>query len=57
MATFSKKALGIPAEEAKPFQIPMLLEALRPMLSVMLGKDHAEVVINEIRRDLSLAAR
>jgi hypothetical protein len=56
MTTFSRKALGVPAEEAKPFQIPMLLEALRPMLNVMLGKEHAEAVINEIRRDLSLAA-
>jgi hypothetical protein len=55
ITTFSQKALGIPAEEAQPFQIPKLIEALRPMLNVMLGKDHAEAVIGEIRRDLSIA--
>lgn len=56
ITTFSQKALGVPAEDVKPSEIPRLLEALRPMLNVMLGKDHAEAVIGEIRRDLSIAA-
>lgn len=56
ITTFSQKALGVPAEQVKPFEIPKLLEALRPMLNVMLGKEHADAVIGEIRRDLSVAA-
>lgn len=55
ITTFSEKALGVSAEEVKPSEIPTLLEALRPMLNVMLGKEHAEAVIGEIRRDLSVA--
>jgi hypothetical protein len=52
MKTSSQKALGLPPEAAERMHVPKLLDAIRPMLNVMLGKDHAETIILEIRRDL-----
>lgn len=56
MKTFSQKALGVSPESTRAADVPKLLEAIRPMLSVMLGKDHAETVIGELQRDFGQAA-
>jgi hypothetical protein len=55
MKTFSQKALGIQPDAARSSDLPKLLDALRPMLTVMLGREHAEVVIGEIRGDFGSA--
>jgi hypothetical protein len=53
MKTSSQKALGLAPEATQLTHVPKLLDAIRPMLNVMLGKDHAETIILEIRRDLA----
>ena len=56
MKTFSQKTLGVAPEATQPAHVPQLIEAIRPMLTVMLGKDHAETVIGELQRDFGVAA-
>ena len=52
MKTSSQKALGLAPEAANMTHVPKLIDAIRPMLNVMLGKDHAETIILEIQKDL-----
>lgn len=45
---FAQKALASKPEDLTPAQLPQLIEALRPMLVVMIGKDPSQVVLDEI---------
>lgn len=48
---FSKVALDCEPEELTRAHVPELIEALRPMLAVMVGKDPSRVLLDEIARD------
>lgn len=50
--TFAKQALGVAPDQVKPADGVRLLDAMRPMLSTLLGKQRAEEVAALIRRDL-----
>jgi hypothetical protein len=48
--SFAKKQ-GVPAfEQLTPDHLPALVEDIRPMLNVMIGKAPAEALLNEIGR-------
>ena len=49
--TFAQKALARKPKEITPAQIPALIEAIRPMLVVMIGREPSSVVLEEIRRE------
>lgn len=49
--TFAQKAVARKPEELTAAEVPQLIEALRPMLVVMIGKSPSEVVLAEIARD------
>ena len=49
--TFAQKAVSRKPEELTPAEVPQLIEALRPMLVVMIGKSPSEAVLAEIARD------
>jgi hypothetical protein len=46
--TFAQKSVARKPEELTRADMPMLLEAMRPMLAVMIGKDAGRVVLDEI---------
>jgi len=48
---FAQKALARKPEELTSAQVPQLIEALRPMLVVMIGKEPSTVVLDEIARE------
>lgn len=48
---FAQKALSRKPEEITPAHVPALLEAMRPMLVVMIGKEPSGVVLDEIARE------
>jgi hypothetical protein len=52
MKTSSQKALGIAPENVQINQAGAVIDAIRPMLNVMLGRDHAETIVQDIRKDL-----
>jgi hypothetical protein len=52
MKTSSQKALGIAPENVQITQAGAVIDAIRPMLNVMLGRDHAETIVQDIRKDL-----
>lgn len=52
--TFAKQALGVAPDELRPLHTSKLLEAMRPMLSTLIGKQRAEEVALLIQRDLGL---
>ena len=54
MKTFAKQALGIAPDQLQTPDTPKLLEALRPMLSTLVGKQRAEEIALLIRRDLGV---
>lgn len=48
--TFAQKAVAKKPEELIMTDLPALLEALRPMLVVMIGKEPGAAVLEEIAR-------
>jgi hypothetical protein len=52
--TFAKQALGVTPDQVHRANAGKLLDAMRPMLNTLLGKDHAEEVVKLIRRDLGI---
>jgi hypothetical protein len=49
--TFAQKAVARKPEELTIAEVPQLIEAMRPMLVVMIGKSPSEAVLAEIARD------
>ncbi len=49
---FCKRALNLTPEELEPGDLPILLDALRPMLRTLVGEVSAEMVLDDIRRKL-----
>jgi len=47
-------ATGLAPEQVQLADVPKLLEAMRPMLNTLLGKDHTEELAQLIRRDLGI---
>lgn len=52
--TFAKQALGVAPEQVRRPDAGKLLDAMRPMLNTLLGKEHAEEVAKLIRRDVGI---
>jgi hypothetical protein len=52
--TVAKQSFGIEADHLTREQVPTLLDALGPLLRTLLGKEGAERVAGEIRRELAL---
>lgn len=52
--TFAKQALGTTPEQIRMADTPKLLDAMRPMLSTLIGKQRAEEVATLIRRELGM---
>ena len=50
--TFAKQALGTTPEQLRVSDTSKLLEAMRPMLSTLIGKQRAEEVALLIQREL-----
>ena len=48
--TFSLKALGRGPETLTPADVPLLADALRPVLRTFVGRVRAEIVLEQIRR-------
>ena len=46
--TFSAKAVSRKPEELTILDVPALIEAMRPMLAVMIGREPSVVVLEEI---------
>lgn len=46
----SLRTLGVAAEQMKPADVPKVLEALRPMLTTLLGAEPARLVVEAITR-------
>ena len=51
--TFAQKAVARTPEQLTVAELPQLIEAMRPMLVVMIGKSPSEAVLAEITRDCS----
>lgn len=51
---FAQKAVARTPEELTAAEVPQLVEALRPMLVVMIGKSPSEAVLAEITRDCAV---
>ena len=54
MKTFSKQAFAMAPEELQLAHVPKLLDAMRPMLNTLLGKEKAEEVVKLIRTELKI---
>ena len=52
--TFAKQALGTGPEQLRLSDTSKLLDAMRPMLSTLIGKQRAEEVATLIRRELGV---
>ncbi|HEX8152094.1 MAG TPA: hypothetical protein VF698_03165 [Thermoanaerobaculia bacterium] len=52
--TFAKQALGVTPDQVKRLDAGKLLDAMRPMLNTLLGKEHAEAVAKLIRADVGI---
>ena len=48
--TFAQKAVARKPEELTRADVPNLLEAMRPMLAVMIGKEAGQVALDDIAR-------
>ena len=53
--TFAQKAVALKPEQLTLADVPRLIEAMRPMLHVMVGRDPGEVVLSEIAREYQVA--
>ncbi len=49
---FAKQALSTEPDNVTPAQVPTLLDALGPMLRTLLGKDGAQNVLDQLRREV-----
>ena len=49
--TFAQKALDRRPEEITNSELPELIEAMRPMLVVMIGKEPSGAILDEIARE------
>jgi hypothetical protein len=52
---FSKQVLSTDPDHVTKGQVPALLEALGPMLRTLLGKDGAQNVLDQVRREVEKA--
>ncbi len=52
VADFSKKLLGVKPEAVRPSDLDSLLNGMRPMLTVLLGRDHTDAIIQDLGREL-----
>jgi hypothetical protein len=52
--TFSQRGLGRGAETLTVADVPAVSQALRPMLRTLVGKQRAEVVLQQILREFGL---
>jgi hypothetical protein len=52
--TFAKQAIGVAPDQLHLRDATKLLDAMRPMLSTLIGKQRAEEVVTLIRRDLGV---
>lgn len=50
--TFSQKALGRGPETLTIGDVPVVLQALRPMLRTLVGRLTSEAIVEQINRDL-----
>jgi hypothetical protein len=53
MKTFSMKALGRAPETLTLADMPVLLQALRPMLRTLLGEESADHLLESIQKELA----
>lgn len=53
--TFAMKSVNKKPEELTVPDLPQLIAAIRPMLTVMIGKEPSEVVIKDVSREYRLA--
>jgi hypothetical protein len=49
---FAKRSLERNPEDLSAEHLPALLEAMRPMLNTLVGRDSAEALLDEIRREV-----
>lgn len=49
---FANQALSTDPDNITPAQVPTLLDALGPMLRTLLGRDGAQNVIDQLRREV-----
>jgi hypothetical protein len=49
---FAARALGVSPEELRSDQVPVLLQALRPMLRTLLGPRASEETLEGLQREL-----
>jgi ubiquinone biosynthesis protein UbiJ len=52
---FAKQALSTDPDHVTNGQVPALLEALGPMLRTLLGKEGAQNVLDQVRREVEKA--
>lgn len=50
--TFAQKAVRLAPEAVTVRHLPTLLEALRPMLNTLVGRDSTESLLEKIRREV-----
>jgi hypothetical protein len=50
--TFAQKAVKLAPEAVTIRHLPALLEALRPMLNTLVGRDSTESLLEKIRREV-----
>lgn len=50
--TFAQKALGRGPETLTRADVPKLVDALRPMLRTFVGREHCELVLAQMTREL-----
>ena len=50
--TFSRRSLGLTPEELQTEHLPVLLDALRPTLYTLVGRNSADSLLAKIRREL-----
>ena len=53
--TFAQKAAALKPEQLTLGDVPRLIEAMRPMLHVMVGKEPGEVVLRDIAREYRIS--
>lgn len=55
LKTFASSKLGCAPDQVSRDNVPMLLEALRPMLNTLVGSARAGAVLEELRKELARA--
>jgi len=49
---FAQRSLNLTPENLAPEHLPTLLEAMRPMLNTLVGRESAEALLGEIRQEV-----